>query len=351
MANKPIPELAISQIKDIYIRKNFELLSDYFSKNNQLLGFKFFEQVFDKAVTNFRLSHGLGFVPKDVIITKLVPQDTLVLLNEGLFDASTIDISVSGPCTIRFFVGAYWNDSSNVGVKKEDVMSLGSASSASNSSVILKVPVVKKFTSSGIYNIDPNALYIRVRAVGGGGGGAGSGTGPLGVATAGGNTTFGSIVAAGGGLGTIGGLSNNGATTSSLGVGSSGTVYPGGNGGSAGLHTIGAFNIYIPGGHGGAGGGGFGGGGAAGSVGGNALPGLANTGGGGGGGGSQINLSYGGQGGGGGGAVDAIIPASLIKGPISVAIGAGGTGAVAGSGGQAGANGGSGYTEVTEYFQ
>jgi microcystin-dependent protein len=105
MAN---PILIIKEITDLYLRKNFQALRDYFDKQNQLLDFKFFEQKFAAATDNFKIAHGLGYAPDDVIVTKITGSG-VVTFNVGLFDDQNIDLSVDGPCLVRFFVGSYWN--------------------------------------------------------------------------------------------------------------------------------------------------------------------------------------------------------------------------------------------------
>ena len=102
------PVLIVKEIVDIHLRKNFQNLRDYFDKQNQLLNFKFFEQRFAAATSNFKIAHGLAYIPEDIIVTKITGAG-VVSFNHGLFDAQNIDISVDGPCLIRFYVGTYWN--------------------------------------------------------------------------------------------------------------------------------------------------------------------------------------------------------------------------------------------------
>jgi hypothetical protein len=101
-----LPILLLKEIPDLYVRENFKRLKDFFRQESPLLGFKHFELVFDAAVTNYKLRHGLGFVPKDVIQTSLTGAG-VVTWNYSSFDKDSADLTVSGPCTVRFFLGTY----------------------------------------------------------------------------------------------------------------------------------------------------------------------------------------------------------------------------------------------------
>lgn len=98
------PYLTVSQLQDQYVRKNFENLNKYFQDQNQLLDFKFFEQVFTKAQTGVKIAHGLSSPPLDVIVTRLTGTGA-VTFQYASFDATYIILDVSGPCQIRFFAG------------------------------------------------------------------------------------------------------------------------------------------------------------------------------------------------------------------------------------------------------
>lgn len=68
--------------------------------------FKFFEIELTIAVTNFKYRHGLGFIPKDVIQTSLIGAGSIVW-NYSRFTKENLDISTTGPCVVRVFIGAY----------------------------------------------------------------------------------------------------------------------------------------------------------------------------------------------------------------------------------------------------
>lgn len=98
------PYLAIAQIQDQYVRKNFENLNKYFQDQNQFLDFKFFELTFTAATTGFVQAHGLPYIPLDIIVTRISGTGA-VTFQYGKFDSSNIVMDVSGPCRIRFFAG------------------------------------------------------------------------------------------------------------------------------------------------------------------------------------------------------------------------------------------------------
>lgn len=115
MKNNPLakkPAIAVKEIQDIYARKNFENLQQYFATENQLQGFKFFELVFTKAETNKKFAHGLTITPRDLIVTSVTGSGT-VQFNTGLFDKTNLDISTTGAVTVRFYIGSYWNSPNN----------------------------------------------------------------------------------------------------------------------------------------------------------------------------------------------------------------------------------------------
>lgn len=118
------PFLLLKQIQDIYIRQNFESLTDYFSTQNQLLDFKFFEVVFTSAESNRKIAHGLEIIPKDVLVSQIVGQGR-VTFNLGLFTDEDLSLTADGPCVVRFFVGTYWDYKNNVNAEPTDSMSFG----------------------------------------------------------------------------------------------------------------------------------------------------------------------------------------------------------------------------------
>lgn len=100
------PKLSLNDLKDIYIQKNFQNVQTYFGKNHQLEGFEFFEVTVPNAVTNLKITHNLGYQPKDLIQTSKTGAGT-VTWNYTLFSSTELDLTTTGACVIRFFVGTY----------------------------------------------------------------------------------------------------------------------------------------------------------------------------------------------------------------------------------------------------
>lgn len=117
------PKINTKDIQDVYVRKNFQLLQDHFISQNQLLNFKFFEVIFTKATANYKLAHGFNYVPEDIIVSKLVGTGALTF-NYGLFDTKNLDMTATGPCRVRFFVGSYWNYATKTAPVSTDQMQI-----------------------------------------------------------------------------------------------------------------------------------------------------------------------------------------------------------------------------------
>lgn len=118
------PQIIVREIQDLYLRQNFKNLQDYFTVQNQLLDFKFIEVTFTEAQENYKLAHGLNYAPKDIIVTYITGSG-LVKFNIGLFDTTSMDITVTEACTVRFYYGTYWNFKSLVNAQPSDVMTFG----------------------------------------------------------------------------------------------------------------------------------------------------------------------------------------------------------------------------------
>lgn len=117
------PNLFTKEIQDLYTRKNFQSLVQFFSSNSQLLGFNFFEIDVDKTTPTTLLNHNLGYVPKDVIVTQVTGPGTVQFLY-GSFDATSISYLTTGACRVRFFVGTYSQDTSRVTAASTDIQTV-----------------------------------------------------------------------------------------------------------------------------------------------------------------------------------------------------------------------------------
>lgn len=117
--NPNTPTLNSNNISDPTLRQNFTNLLAYFKAQGQLDGFAFMEQIFTKAQSNFRVSHSLGAIPTDVLLTQLTGPGS-VSFNFGLFDAQFLDITVSGACRVRFFYGVQGGNAPSVNAALSD---------------------------------------------------------------------------------------------------------------------------------------------------------------------------------------------------------------------------------------
>lgn len=113
------PDLIIRDIKDPLVQKNFEALVQYFTAENQLVGFKFIEFSTEKAETNLKIRHTLGLIPRDLIRTRKTGAGS-VTFNRHLFDAENMDITTTGAVKVRLLVGVYKNDLNQVADEPTD---------------------------------------------------------------------------------------------------------------------------------------------------------------------------------------------------------------------------------------
>jgi hypothetical protein len=143
LGEQVVPQLTLKDIKDPYIRKNFDSINQANIDANHLQGFKFFEFTFTEGEGHFRPAHGLPSVPKDIVVTKICGPG-LVQFNRDLFSNTHLDMTVSDECTIRFFVGTYWRDQEKSPVVSDDSSSfsglLGSSTGVQSTPVSTSLP-------------------------------------------------------------------------------------------------------------------------------------------------------------------------------------------------------------------
>lgn len=102
--------LRIEEIQDAATRENFQKLEEIFKVFPLLKGeWRFITLTFTGAVTNYKYIHGLGFIPKDVIQTSKTGAGTLTW-NYSSFNRTSIDITTTGACSVRAFIGSYKED-------------------------------------------------------------------------------------------------------------------------------------------------------------------------------------------------------------------------------------------------
>ena len=97
----------IRELEDQYLETNFRRINEYLYDQVLMRGqFQFFELEFKAAVTNQKIRHFFNFVPKDIIQTSLTGGSTLTW-NYDEFDRQFLDVTTSGPATVRAFIGRY----------------------------------------------------------------------------------------------------------------------------------------------------------------------------------------------------------------------------------------------------
>jgi len=155
---KANPQLNVKEFQDLYLRKNFENLVDYFKNQNQLLNFRFLELNFTKAVKNQKVSHGLGVIPLDAIPTRISGSGTFQI-NWGLCDSQNLDVTATGACRVRLFIGSYWNFISQVNNNVDDLQQLKAEAeeSAGGTLSVVTTPIAVNYTATAA---DANKLLV-----------------------------------------------------------------------------------------------------------------------------------------------------------------------------------------------
>lgn len=101
-------DLYRSEIEDPYIRENFIRTQNFLRDQPLLKGhFTFKQYAIQAATNNFRVLHKLSFTPLDAIVSYQSDPTVTVTLNQNLWDAQFIDITTTGPVTIRMFLGRF----------------------------------------------------------------------------------------------------------------------------------------------------------------------------------------------------------------------------------------------------
>lgn len=100
--------LLVKETQDPIVRENMKRLQKELTQTQVILNgeWKFVEISFDDAVANFKYPHKCNFIPKDVIQTSLIGSGDLIW-NYDLFDRENLDITTSGACIVRAFIGNY----------------------------------------------------------------------------------------------------------------------------------------------------------------------------------------------------------------------------------------------------
>jgi hypothetical protein len=100
--------LLVKETEDPTTRENMKRIQKEITTSQVILNgqWKFFEIVFDRAVTNLKYPHGFNFTPKDIIQTFSTAGETIIW-NYASFDSTNLDITTTGVLTVRAFIGSY----------------------------------------------------------------------------------------------------------------------------------------------------------------------------------------------------------------------------------------------------
>ena len=99
-------DLKLQEIEDIYTRENLFRIKKFLDEKPFLRGeWSFYEITLASAVTNFKFKHNLGFQPKDIIQTSSI--GSVLTWNYSGFDREFVDITTTGPVTVRAFIGRF----------------------------------------------------------------------------------------------------------------------------------------------------------------------------------------------------------------------------------------------------
>jgi hypothetical protein len=108
-------KLYVSQIPDPYIQQNFKTIGELFRGNPFLKGAWRFLEFEVKVSGSQKITHGLNFVPKDVLVTSVL--GGTIVFEYSDFDRSFLSFTAtvsSAPMTVRAFVGTYSEETINV---------------------------------------------------------------------------------------------------------------------------------------------------------------------------------------------------------------------------------------------
>lgn len=103
----PLRRPLVENIQDIQVRESLQWIYDFVLAQPLLnANFQFLTVTVTSAVTALAVPHGLGFQPKDIILTAVSNGQTVTFLYDQ-FTSTNIVLTTSGACTVRFFGGTY----------------------------------------------------------------------------------------------------------------------------------------------------------------------------------------------------------------------------------------------------
>ena len=100
-------DLKLHLIEDLATRESLKTLLKYLDAQEFLKGdWTYLEFDFAQPVENYRFRHNLGFVPTDFIQSYFAGTGT-VLINWDKTDRVYLDLTATGSCSVRGFIGAH----------------------------------------------------------------------------------------------------------------------------------------------------------------------------------------------------------------------------------------------------
>jgi len=102
-----VRDLDYGRIDDPVLREYIRIIKEDLANEQILKGeWKFVEYTFTQAETNKKIPHKLGFTPKDVLQLSLTGAGSITW-NYSSFDETNLDITTTGACVVRAFIGRY----------------------------------------------------------------------------------------------------------------------------------------------------------------------------------------------------------------------------------------------------
>lgn len=110
---KNLTKLLLSQVQDPTLQENFVRIAEFFRTARALIGFEHLELTIAAPGTEQKIPHGLGYTPKDLIVTRITGP-ALVSWNYDKFDSTYLNYTVvagtptaQDPIEIRAYVGTH----------------------------------------------------------------------------------------------------------------------------------------------------------------------------------------------------------------------------------------------------
>jgi len=99
-------KLITHDVQDQVAQENFVRLQDFLTATPGLHNFRHMSVTIPQAAVNYKIPHKLGFIPLDIVQTSLTGAGALTW-NYAEFDREFLDVTITGACVVRFFVGSH----------------------------------------------------------------------------------------------------------------------------------------------------------------------------------------------------------------------------------------------------